>query len=96
MRAMEPHRDRPGRGNDDSDDRWWPGAWSALEALAASGRTFDADDLRQMAGDPPATCLIGRIFGLGSRHGLIVREGYEISERRSRRYGVRATWRGAR
>lgn len=56
----------------------------AIEVLIERGGEFTADDVRQIAGDPPATThpnIAGAIVNRAARDGIIRMVGYGISSR---------------
>jgi hypothetical protein len=58
--------------------------YTAIEQLAASGRIFNSDDVRELAGDPPAgqhPNITGAVFGAARKKGLIEYHGFTRSTR---------------
>lgn len=82
----------------DNTDSWWrDGAERALLQLAATGRTFDAGDLRDepyAIPDPDHPSRWGGLFAGARARGWIEPVGYTRSRTRSRRYGSVMRWRG--
>lgn len=77
---------------------WRLWAETALAQLAATGRSFTADDLRAIVGDPPDgehVNGIGGMFLRASRDGSIEFVGYKTSTRPEARGRPVRVWRGA-
>lgn len=69
----------------------------AIAQLADSGRTFCADDVRELAGDPPQDTspnVVGAIVNAAARSGLIVLVGYTHSARVVGHGNLVRCWRG--
>ena len=82
---------------ENSDDSYRNKLWATIEALAAGGETFCADDARLMAGDPPAACspnLVGALFNHAAKAGLIRTVGFTRSARVKGHGNVLRWWRG--
>lgn len=75
----------------------WKHAWDvAIESLAASGRRFTADDVREIAGDPTDhPNAAGSRFLRASKRGLIRKVAYRPSDRESLHGHNVAVWIGA-
>jgi hypothetical protein len=82
----------------DHVDSWWlAGCLEAIEALALTGRTFQAYDLVLSTGlaEPERPAWWGAAFKEAQRRGLIVRAGYAPSKRPTVRGSACAEWVGA-
>jgi len=80
-----------------SDDTYRNKLWATIQALAAGGETFCADDARLMAGDPPAACstnLVGALFNHAAKAGLIRTVGFTRSARVVGHSNTVRMWRG--
>ena len=90
-------RDEGVRVANDNEDEWWKScADRAIDTLAATGRPFTADDIRDMGvPDPTSPRAWGARFLTASRQGRIVRVGYVPSRRASVHAHPIAQWRGA-
>ncbi|NNM44585.1 hypothetical protein [Knoellia koreensis] len=81
------------------DDWWADGALRAIEALAAAGVIFSADDLRDDPYNLPAPhhpSQWGAVFAKAKQAGLIKPVGYAASRTGSRNGGVLRLWRGTK
>ena len=81
------------------DDFWTDGALRAIEALAATGRTFSASQLRDdpyNLPDPAHPSHWGAVFSRARTEGLIEPAGYAPSSTSSRKGGVQRVWRAPR
>jgi len=70
---------------------------SALHQLANGGDVFSADDLRVLAGDPPAGCspnLVGAVVNAAAKSGLIEFVDYTHSARVVGHGNLIRRWRG--
>lgn len=80
-------------------DPWWvDGALRAIAALAESGVTFSADDLRAdpySLPEPPHCSHWGSLFTIARAEGLIEPTGFILSTTPSRKGGVLRTWQAA-
>ena len=88
-------RDRGAEGALSSSPEWAAEARAVLQALAASGHEFTADDITARAGLPPSPNAAGTILLNGLKERLIVNVGWSSSTRvpaHRRRIGV---YRGA-
>lgn len=88
--APKPGRDRAAAH---ADAWWWKPAMTAVRTLAASGRTFSAEDLPAMGvTDPDVPGRVGSLFAAAYRAGVIEPMGAVIGlDGQARR-----VWRGAR
>jgi hypothetical protein len=77
-------------------DAWRFFADRAIEKLAAAGEPFDAEDVRELAGDPPHGNAMGARFLRAAKRGLITRAGFRQARRPSSHAHVNPTWRGTR
>lgn len=103
MRAGERDKVAGMRASLDSE-RSWPWrehALAVLEELAATGKTFTADDLVARVGLPDDTIAmnrnnaVGAIFSAAAKSGMILPTGnYIKSRRRSNHSAVLAVWAG--
>lgn len=66
-----------------------------LRYLAATGRDFTTDDLREVVPDPVSPNAVGAMFASAAKSGLIVKVGYRPSERPEGHRRIVAVWRGA-
>ena len=68
-----------------------------IAGLAASGCTFDAEDVRAVVGEPPAGSqnAFGARFSHAARNGVIVRVGYRQASRPEAHARTLAVWRGS-
>lgn len=90
----------PGMGeaavsDEEVDLRWSASAEATLRALMASGRPFNADHVREVAGMPTRPNRVGMLFLHAARRGEIEPVGVAKSTSRSRRHGMITLWRGA-
>jgi hypothetical protein len=84
------------RADDNADDWWRSTALAGIEALAASGREFTADDLRALGVvEPDHPGRWGGLFLGCSRTGLIVPVGAQRATRGPRKGSLLRIWRGA-
>ena len=74
---------------------WIHAADKAVRFLAAIGRPFTADDVRDLAGDPRHPNAFGARLNAHARTGLIRRVGYRPSDRAERHRAIIAVWVGA-
>lgn len=78
---------------------WHDRALAALDALAAAGAPFTADDLVERVGLPDTGTnrnnAVGALFAGASRRGVITRAGYRSSTRVSGHGRIVAVWVGA-
>jgi hypothetical protein len=97
-RHAQAERDAGGSLADEAAGRWWQQtADAAIEAMAARGLPFTADDLVEVTGLPEATSprAMGARFLSAARSGVIVQAGYATSRRRGARCAVVRVWLGA-
>jgi hypothetical protein len=82
---------------DAAQDEWWKScADQAIDTLAAAGRPFTADDVRDLGvPDPTSPRAWGARFLTAARQGRIVRVGYVPSRRASVHAHPIAQWRGS-
>jgi hypothetical protein len=78
------------------DRDWSDAALDAITRLAASGRQFDADDVRDLVGEPPSPAAMGAAFRAAARARLIRCVGFETSSRITRHGGLQRVWEGVR
>lgn len=74
------------------DPAWAEKVLAVIEAYAAHGRRFTADDLHAVVGEPPHPNHWGAAFTAAKTRGLIVRDGYQTSRRPTRNHSVIAVW----
>lgn len=81
---------------DEAATDWWRScADRAINTLAATGRPFTADDVRELGvPDPASPKAWGARFLMASRQGRIVRVGYQPSRRASVHAHPVAVWQG--
>lgn len=82
-----------------ADILWREGVDRAIRRLAASGRTFTADDVRAVAGDPPpgfSPNAMGSAFTRASKAGVIRMVGFTTSSRVIGHGNTVRSWVGAR
>lgn len=75
---------------------WTEKARAAIEALAAEGGEFSADDIYPLAGPPPHPKAVGAAFRVAANDGLIEFVRFGQSERAPRHAGAQRFWRGKR
>ena len=82
---------------DKNADNWWRScALRAVETLAASGREFTADDVRDLGvPEPDQPNRWGGLFLAASRAGTVVCVGARRSTRGARNASLTRVWRGA-
>jgi hypothetical protein len=76
----------------DAERGWWAAAWRELGALAATGFTFTADDVRRRVGGPDHPARWGGVFLAASRAGLIQAVGVRRPATASRHSGLTRVW----
>lgn len=76
--------------------QWRATALQAIEAMAATGRDFQAWDLVEEMGlpDPDHPCRWGEVFRVAARKGLITEVGSARSKRPTTRSSLTLVWRG--
>ncbi len=75
---------------------WKQDVDAAIVELAATGEPFTAEEVRELAGDPPDhPNAMGARFNAAARAGLIVRVGYRLARRASLHRHPIALWVGA-
>lgn len=80
-----------------ADESYSQRFFRAIELLAASGATFTADSVRELAGDPPASThpnVAGAIVNAAAKAGLIEAVGFSRSGRVVGHNNRVLTWRG--
>lgn len=89
-----------GRGQAEANtDVWWAStAMSAIQAIAATGREFQAFDLVEDYGlvEPDTGKRWGGLLNAAAKQGVIVPVGFARSRRPSAAGALCRTWRGAR
>lgn len=74
---------------------WRVAAEAAIDRLAATGRQFTADDVRDRVGGPPGHHnALGGVFIAAARRGQIRPVGYRASDRRQAHRRPIRTWVG--
>ena len=82
---------------DNTPDDWKEAALAIIKAMASSGMSFSAEDVRQLAGDPPNhPNAFGAIFNAAAKTGLIIRIGDFIAKRDNARCRRISLYKGAR
>lgn len=76
----------------DNHDEWMDAAHKGMDALVGRGRTFTADDLRDIVPVPSNPNWVGTLFQAYKAHGYIRPVGHEVSRSRQRRGGVLRRW----
>ena len=74
---------------------WHADALAMIEALAASGLQFSADDLRKSIRPAPQPNDVGAVFRAACTRGLITTCGFQESSTPSRKGGVIRVWQRA-
>jgi len=78
-------------------DDWKIACDRVIQKFAAADRTFTAEDVRAVVGDPPNhPNAMGARFLAAAKAQLIVRVGYCTPARSSRHANALAVWRGLR
>ncbi|MGZ4597433.1 MAG: hypothetical protein ACXV3V_10950 [Actinomycetes bacterium] len=82
--------------NANTAEAWREQVDAAIRSLAALGRPFTADDVRDLDGinDPPSPNAWGSRFLTAAKRGVIVRVGYLPSRRASVHAHPVAVWQG--
>lgn len=80
-----------------TDVAWKVAADQAIVDLAATGRLFDAEDVRRIVGAPVAASpnAFGARFNAARARGVIVPVGYRTAQRPEAHGRPVRTWRGA-
>jgi hypothetical protein len=81
---------------DAASSRWADRAHNAILALAATGKPFTANDVRDQVGPPPKPNMVGPALSSAAKQGLIVKIGGTAATRRPRRSSSTAVWVGAK
>lgn len=77
------------------DLRWRAAAQATITQLAATGRAFSADDVRDRVGDPLGSPAgIGPLFRAAAKAGEIRQAGWTTSKRPEAHSRPLRTWRG--
>lgn len=77
------------------DLRWRAIAQKTIEDLAATGREFDAETVRDLIGGPTGSpSAIGALFRRAAREGLITHAGWRTASRPEAHCRPLRTWRG--
>ncbi len=80
-----------------ADRWWWSTAMAGVEALAKSGREFEAFDVAQLGvPDPDSPARWGALMAAAAKAGLIRPVGAKPSRRPTVCGSLTRTWRGAR
>ncbi len=83
------------RAQDSASRDWLVSAVTAIEAIAATGRDFQAFDLIELGlPEPDHPCRWGAVFGLAARRGLITSVGSARSKRPTTKGSLMRVWRG--
>jgi hypothetical protein len=77
-------------------DPWPDQADRAIAHLARMGRTFTAEDVRELAGDPDRPNAMGVRLLAAAKAGRIRQIGVERSSRPERHAGLVIVWQGVR
>lgn len=75
-------------------DTWKTRADETITALAASGKEFTAEDVRDAAGDPAHPNAMGARLNAHAKAGLITSTGYTKASRASRHTNLLRVWKG--
>lgn len=78
----------------DTSAEWHADAMARIEAYAASGISFSADDLRDSLRPAPTPNDVGTVFRAARTLGLITCAGYTESKAPSRKGGLIRLWVG--
>jgi hypothetical protein len=82
---------------DNTPEDWKEATMAIIKAMASSGMTFNAEDVRKLAGDPPNhPNAFGAIFNAATRLKLIVRVGDIIAKRDNAHARRISLYKGAR
>jgi hypothetical protein len=74
------------------DDGWRDRAKDAIQTLIERDATFTAEDIRELAGDPPEPNDLGPILMTAHKRKIIERVGYQPATRASRAGSINAVW----
>jgi hypothetical protein len=82
---------------DNTPDDWKDAALAIIKAMASSGMTFHAEDVRGLVGDPPNhPNAFGAIFNVAAKTGLIIRIGDVMAKRDNAHARRISLYKGAR
>jgi hypothetical protein len=82
---------------DNTPDDWKDATMAIIKAMASSGMTFHAEDVRKLAGDPPNhPNAFGAMFNAAVKMKLIVRVGDIMATRDNAHARRISLYRGAR
>lgn len=81
LAAGQARRDRGAQAALDKSGDWGEAAYRHLLELAATGRAFNADDLRELAGAPASANAMGGVFLRGVRSRVIEAVGLRKMQR---------------
>ncbi len=82
---------------DNTPDDWKDAALAIIKAMASSGMTFHAEDVRGLVGDPPNhPNAFGAVFNAAAKTGLIIRIGDVIAKRDNAHARRISLYKGAR
>jgi hypothetical protein len=82
---------------DNTPDDWKDAALAIIKAMASSGMTFHAEDVRGLVGDPPNhPNAFGALFNAATKTGLIIRIGDVIAKRDNAHARRISLYKGAR
>jgi hypothetical protein len=82
---------------DNTPDDWKDAALAIIKAMASSGMTFHAEDVRGLVGDPPNhPNAFGAVFNAAAKTGLIIRIGDVMAKRDNAHARRISLYKGAR
>ncbi len=82
---------------DNTPDDWKEAALAIIKAMASSGMTFHAEDVRGLVGDPPNhPNAFGAVFNVAAKTGLIIRIGDVMAKRDNAHARRISLYKGAR
>ncbi len=82
---------------DNTPDDWKDAALAIIKAMASSGMTFHAEDVRGLVGDPPNhPNAFGAVFNVAAKTGLIIRIGDVMAKRDNAHARRISLYKGAR
>jgi hypothetical protein len=73
---------------------WKQTANGVVRYLAALGRPFTSERVRELAGDPTRPNALGALMNANARAGVIKKAGYTEADRASRHRAIVALWIG--
>jgi hypothetical protein len=83
--------------SENTPDKWRNEALNIITAMASSGLSFHAEDVRSLVGDPPNhPNAFGAIFNTASKAKLIVRIGDVLAKRNNAHARRISLYKGAR